>query len=395
MTPESSPFRPGQPVPIEFFVGRRPEIERLRDMVTASTQGRFKIGFVSGERGIGKTSLVAFVRHLVERDHDVAGCHVFLGGVQGLQEMLRRTFERILQESIDKSWHQKLMALFGDRVSKVGLFGVTLELNLEERDLAAMERDFASSVRQLLESIKEHKKSLLLILDDINGLTSSEGFANWLKSTVDEIATARAEIRLCILVVGLEERRQELVGKQSSLARVFELIDIAPWSNDEVRSFYSDSFRASRADVSQEGLDLLVQFTGGLPVLAHEIGDAVWRTARGPTIEKNEVLKGISTAAEVIGRKLLNPQILSAIRSESYHSILRKMADETRIHFRRAELQKLLTDEEKKGLDSFLRRMTSLGALEKDPEVRGGYRFPNLLHALYFSMESQRRRREE
>lgn len=394
MTPESSPFRPGQPVPIEFFVGRRPEIERLRDMITASTQGRFKIGFVSGERGIGKTSLVAFVRHLVERDHDVAGCHVFLGGVQGLQEMLRRTFDRILQESIDKSWHQKLMALFGDRVSKVGLFGVSLELNLEERDLSAIERDFASSVRQLLESIKEHKKSLFLILDDINGLTSSEGFANWLKSTVDEIATAREEIRLCVLVVGLEERRQELVGKQPSLARVFELIDIAPWSNDEVRSFYSDSFRASGADISQEGLDLLIQFTGGLPVLAHEIGDAVWRTARGPTIEKNEVLKGISTAAEVIGRKLLNPQIFSAIRSERYLSILRKMADKPRIHFRRAELQKLLTDAEKKGLDSFLRRMTNLGALEKDPEVRGGYRFPNLLHALYFSMESQRRRRE-
>lgn len=394
MTPESSPFKPGQPVPIEFFVGRRPEIERLRDMVTASTQGRFKIGFVSGERGIGKTSLVAFVRHLVERDHDVAGCHVFLGGVQGLQEMLRRTFDRILQESIDKSWHQKLMALFGDRVSKVGLFGVSLELNLEERDLSAIERDFASSVRQLLESIKEHKKSLFLILDDINGLTSSEGFANWLKSTVDEIATAREEIRLCVLVVGLEERRQELVGKQPSLARVFELIDIAPWSDDEVSQFYRQSFDAGGANISEESLKGLIQFTGGLPVLAHEIGDAVWRTARGPTIEKNEVLKGISTAAEVIGRKLLNPQIFRAIRSERYHSILRKMADKPRIHFRRAELQKLLTDAEKKGLDSFLRRMTNLGALEKDPEVRGGYRFPNLLHALYFSMESQRRRRE-
>lgn len=259
MTPESSPFRPGQPVPIEFFVGRRPEIERLRGMVNASAQGRFKIGFVSGERGIGKSSLVAFVRHLVESDHDVAGCHVFLGGVQDLREMLRRTFDRILKESIDKSWHQQLINLFGDRVSKVGLFGVTLELNLAERDLSAMERDFVPSVRPLLESIKEHKKSLFLILDDINGLANSESFANWLKST----------------------------------------------------------------------------------------------------------------------------------------SILRKMADEPRTHFRRAELQKLLTATEKKGLDSFLRRMTKLGALEKDPEVRGGYRFPNLLHALYFWMEAQRRRREE
>ena len=395
MNPESSPFRPGQPVPIEFFVGRLPEIERLRGMVNASTQGRFKIGFVSGERGIGKSSLVAFVRHLVEHDHDVAGCHVFLGGVQDLQEMLHRTFDRILNESIDKPWHQQLINLFGDRVSKVGLFGVTLELNLEERDMLAMERDFVPSVRQLLESIKGHKKSLFLILDDINGLANSEGFANWLKSTVDTIATSQEEMRLCILVVGLEERRRELVGRQPSLARVFELIDLAPWSDDEVLRFYQQSFDSGGAKISEEWLKGLVRFTGGLPVLAHEIGDAVWRTARGKTIEKNEISEGISTAAEVIGRKLLDPQIFSAIRSESYHSIFRKMADEPRIHFRRAELQELLTDAEKKGLDNFLRRMTNLGALEKDPEVRGGYRFPNLLHALYFWMESQRRRREE
>ena len=155
MTPESSPFRPGQPVPIEFFVGRSPEIERLRGMVNASTQGRFKIGFVSGERGIGKSSLTAFVRHLVEHDHDVAGCHVFLGGVQDLREMLRQTFDRLLKESMNRPWHQQLMDFFGDRVQKVGLFGVSLELKLQENDLALIERDFASLIRQLMEKLNK------------------------------------------------------------------------------------------------------------------------------------------------------------------------------------------------------------------------------------------------
>ena len=394
MTPESSPFSPGQPVPIEFFVGRLPEIERLRGMVDASTRGRFKIGFVSGERGIGKSSLAAFARRSVEGDFDVAGCHVFLGGVQDHREMLRRTFDRILNESVDKPWHRQLMDLFGDRVSKVGLFGVTLELNLDEGDMLAVERDFAALMGRLLESLGEHRKALFLILDDINGLASSEGFANWLKSTVDEIATSEAELRLCILVVGLEERRRELVENQPSLARVFELIDIAPWSDDEVRQFYADSFGAGRAEVSEEGLEVLVRSTGGLPVLAHEIGDAVWRTAKGPDIREREGLKGIFMAVEVIGRKLLNPQVFDAIRSERYHSIFGKMADLPGTRFLRAQLREFLTDEEAKSLDNFLRRMTALGALERDPETRGAYRFPNLLHALYFSMESQRRREE-
>ena len=219
MIPESSPFSSGQLASVESFVGRLPEIERLRGMVHASTQGRFRIGFVSGERGIGKSSLAAFVRRLVEGEQDVAGCHVFLGGVQDHREMLRRTFDRILNESIDKPWHRQLMDLFGDRVSKVGLFGVTLELNLAERDMQALERDFVSSMRRLLNSFQEHPKALFLILDDINGLAGSAGFANWLKSTVDEIATSGDELRLCILVVGLEERRRELVEKQPSLAR--------------------------------------------------------------------------------------------------------------------------------------------------------------------------------
>ncbi len=389
MTPESSPFSPGQPVPVEFFIGRRAEIERLHGMVHGSAQGRFKIGFVSGERGIGKSSLAAFVRHLVEWDNDAVGCHVFLGGVQDLGEMLRRTFDRLLKESIDRPWRQQMLKFFGDRVRQVGLFGVTLELNLQDNDLSTIAHDFVPTIRSLLEEIKEHKNSLFLILDDINGLAGSAAFANWLKSTVDEIATSYSGTRLCVLVVGLEERRRELVAGQPSLARVFDLIDIAPWSDDEVFEFYRNSFRAGKAEVSEESLQVLALHTGGLPVLAHEIGDAVWRMADNSRIERGEVWAGIVTAAQTIGSKFLQPQVLDAIRSERYRSILRKIADEPRMRFTRAEMLERLPDTDKKAFDNFLNRMKKLGALEADPEIRGGYRFPNRLHMLYFYMESR------
>ena len=390
MNPETSPFRPGQPVPVEFFVGRVDEIRRLHGMVKASMQGRFKIGFVSGERGIGKSSLASFVRHLSEQGSGVAGCHVFLGGVHGLQEMLRRTFNRLLKESMDKTWHAQVREFFGNHVRKVGMFGISLELDLKDKDLSMVVHDFVPTVRRLMDSLEGHKKALFLILDDINGLAGSEKFANWLKSIVDEIATSQQRVPLCVIVVGLEERRQELVAKQPSLARVFELIDIAPWSTDEVAEFYQTSFGSVGATISDADVSHLVRYTGGLPVLAHEIGDAVWREARRVEISSREVSAGIVTAAEVIGRKLLEPRIFGAISSERYRSILRKMSDEPRMRFRRSELVSRLTDDEKRVMDNFLRRMKDLGALEADPGVRGGYRFPNLLHMLYFWMESQR-----
>ena len=391
MTPESSPFSPGRPVPIEFFVGRRAEIERLRGMVRGSGQGRFAVGFVSGERGIGKSSLAAFVSHLAELDNDAVGCHVLLGGIQGLQEMLLRTFDRLLKQSIDRPWHEQVRQFFGDRIRKVGLFGVTLELNLQEGDLPIMEHDFVPSIQRLTERLQEHKKSLLLILDDINGLASSDHFANWLKSTVDEIAISDRKTRLCMIVVGLEDRRQELISRQPSLARVFDPIEIAPWSDEEVLEFYQGAFDKGRASVSDECLQLMIEYTGGLPVLAHEIGDAVWRTALGPNIAYEEAVEGIADAAEVIGRKLLEPRIFKAVRGERYRSILRKLADRQGNRFKRVEILEDLAGNDRKVLDNFLRRMKNLGVLETVPEIRGGYRFPNRLYALYFFMEAQRR----
>ena len=238
------------------------------------------------------------------------------------------------------------------------------------------------------------RSSILLILDDIDGLATSDVFANWLKSMVDEISTSQKHVPLCILVVGLEERRQELLARQPSLARVFELTDITPWSNEEVIEFYRRSFKAGNAEIADDDLAILVRYTGGMPVLAHEIGEAVWRSAQSPKIDQGAITAGIVSAAEVIGRKLLEPQVFSAIRSERYRSILRKMADEPQtMRFRRSELAARLSDAEQKVLDNFLRRMKGLGALDVDPEVRGGYQFPNHLHALYFWMESERARR--
>jgi hypothetical protein len=395
MNAESSPFHPGQPVPIEFFVGRTKEIERLRSMVKAARQGRLKIGFVSGERGIGKSSLVSFVRHLSEREEKAAGCHVLLGGVSTVPEMVRRTFDRLLKESIERPWHAKLREFFGKHVREVGLFGISLELALQGKDIQTLTDGFVASLHSLLDRLQTERQVLLLILDDINGLATSEYFANWLKSTVDDIATSGRRLPLCLLVVGLEERRRELVKSQPSLARVFELIEISPWDEGETRQFYLQVFRSAGGALDPDALGHMVEATGGLPVLAHEIGEAVWRRARGGDIMLAEAVTGVMDAADVIGRKHLEPQVLQALRSPRYRSILRKIAELPRgLEFRRAEVGQRLAPDERKVMDNFLRRMKDLGAIISDEESGpGGYRFPNHLHALYFWMESQRSRK--
>jgi hypothetical protein len=388
----SSPFTPGIPVPVEFFVGRIKEVERLKTKFTSTERGRLEVGFLTGERGIGKSSLASFVRFLSEREHQMIGLHTFLGGVISLEEMVRRVFDRLLKESVETSWHEKMKDFFGSKIRQVGLFGISVEFEASTQDLKRMVHDFAPALRNLIDRLRDEKKGILLVLDDINGLASSTDFANWLKSLVDEIATSQKPLPLFLLLVGIEERRQELIRSQPSLARVFDLVEIRTWSKDETKTFYKNAFSKVNIDVEEKALDALTRFAGGLPVLAHEIGDAAFSLDKDGRIDESEALKAITVAADIVGRKHLEPQVFQAIRSKRYRSILRKLARTPfEVRFKRSEMRDHLSGEEVRVFDNFLRRMSQLGVVSKDSEKgAGAYYFTNLLHYLYFWMEAER-----
>jgi len=359
-------------------------------MSGAATTGRLQVGFVAGERGIGKSSLAAFARALSEREHQVIGLHAFLGGVSTLEEMVRRIFDRLVKESIDKPWYGRVRDFLGSKISAVGLYGVSMEFAAGSQDLQRLVNDFVPAIRNLAEKLRDQKKGLLLILDDINGLAESPAFANWLKSVVDEIATGARAVPLCVLLVGLEERRDSLVRLQPSLARVLNIIEIQPWSDEETLDFFAQAFRSAGVEVDDAALRLIVGYTGGLPVLAHEIGEATFKADSDDRIDENDALAGVVNAAEIVGRKFLQPQVLKAVRSERYRTILQKMSRETHgLTIQRAQLRKALTEHERTVLDNFLRRMESLGVVRRDDSAgRGAYQFTNRLHELYFALQA-------
>ncbi len=187
----SSPFTPGVPVPVDFFVGRMAEVRLLKSKAAATAGGRLQVAFLEGERGIGKSSLAAYVRLIAEREHRLIGLHTFLGEVTTLEEMARRVFDRLLKVSADTPWYDRVRAFFGDRVRQVDLFGISVEFGARGEELRRLVYDFAPALRNLLDRVKEEKSGIFLVLDDINGLAAQPEMANWLKSLVRESLGAR------------------------------------------------------------------------------------------------------------------------------------------------------------------------------------------------------------
>jgi hypothetical protein len=395
---EYSPFTPGVPVPLEFFVGRAEEVSKLlsgvKKSVALNTIERF---FVLGERGIGKSSICRYAQSAADRELGVLNLHVFLGGVSSLEEMARRIFERLLGESAGKPWFARVREFLGNHIKQLDLFGLTVEFSASNSELTRAVSDFVPVLRNLLKQLGDEKKAIFLVLDDINGLATAPQFANWLKSVVDEAATASEPLPLTLALVGLPERRRQLVGTQPSLDRVFDLVDITPFSEGETRDFFHRTFAKVGVAVDEDAMQLLWRFSGGHPVLMHELGDAVFKTDTDDRIDGDDALIGVLRGAEIIGAKHVEPTITAAIRSEKYQGILKKIAQKPFQHrFTRKDAVSRLTDSEAKVFDNFLRRMETLGALRKDPERgRGSYEFTSELHYLFFwlqaSAESHRR----
>ena len=394
MNPDSSPFTPGQPVSAEFFTGRRKQVEELLTMVRMARKKGLQVGWISGERGMGKSSLASFIGYLAERHEKAVVAHVHLGGVRDLEGLVREAHLQLLKDNENKSWEKALWGAFGERVERVGIFGTEIKLNTPQDELSATASSFSDSLGRILKNTAKDREVMVLIFDDINDLAENPVFAHWLKSMVDSEATSRRDSRVCLIFAGLEERRQQMEKINPSVIRIFRpLIDIQPWTPEESVGFFESSFAKGNCVVKQDAHEELVRCSGGLPIMAHELGHAIWEILESKEITELDVLKGAVTAAERIGGRFLKHNVIQALQSKHYRSILRKIARHIGlldIEFSRAQLRALpLTADEKKNLDNFLNRMRKLDAIVSvEDGGRGVYRFATYLYRLYFYLEA-------
>ena len=391
MKEKESPFTPGSPVPPDSFVGRQKQIEEILRYASQVRKGRQENVFLTGERGMGKSSLASFLFYYLKEKENFLTVYVSLGGVEKLDELVRRIFEKILSEiSKQESLKNKVSKIF-KYVEEVDLFGISLRFNPPKKDLKDLVRNFPEVVKMMVDKVKEEKNGIFIVLDDINGISKTTEFANWYKSFVDSAAIHyNRSFPVFMMPIGLPEIKDALNEKQPSLMRIFRVVEVEKLSDGEVKDFFENAFKKVEIHVEDEAMKGMILFSSGLPILMQEIGDAVFWADDDWKIDQNDVTQGILDAADRIGKKYLEPQVYRTIRSERYRSILRKLGEKITPSFRKKEIENNLNSEEKKVFNNFLKKMRDLGIIVQNVEEgRGSYRFVNRLYPVYIWMESQ------
>ncbi len=227
------------------------------------------------------------------------------------------------------------------------------------------------------------------MLDEINGITADPQFAQFIKGLVDTNAMSPTPLPLLLMLCGTEERQRDMIQKHQSVDRIFDVVDIERMSSEEMTQFFTQAFATVNLTVTEDAMGYLTRYSAGFPKIMHIVGDSVFWANSDDVIDTDDALAGVLDAAEEVGKKFIDQQVLATLRSPIYQSILKKIArlEWAATQFTRADIAAGLTDTERKGLDNFLRKMVQLNVIHKG-EAQGEYVFHLALARMYIYLQS-------
>ena len=348
--------------------------------------------YVQGEYGIGKSSIAGFTQWLAEREHGLHGIYAPLGAAHTVEDIGGAVLEATLRSgAFDPKRSDIVRNWLAKYIGEQSLFGVAVHAEALRKDAPSVTSGLLPFLHEVLVRLRETGvKGIFIVLDEINGVAATPNFAHFVKSLVDTNAMAREPLPLLLMLCGVEECRREMIRHHRPVDRIFDVIDIAPMSQDEMTDFFTRAFEAVQMKVELEGMDQLTHYSAGFPKIMHLVGDAAFWMDDNGVIDKDDAMRAVLSAADEVGKKYVDQQVYRALRSRDYHSILRKLARTVglEMRFTKTDLSKGLTEPERKKLNNFLQRLKTLKVI-RSGETQGEYVFNSRMVALYIWLESQ------
>ena len=384
-----SPFQPGIPVSPDRFRGRQETIKKILRYVNPAIKGETQHFFLTGNRRMGKTSVTDFVKDFVDYKKGMIGVYVSNKGNNSIEILTKEIIEGLINEMPPESRVKKIKKWFGKHVQSIEIKGTKVNFEVDNELSRNFKNYFQDYILEIYSEFPESRKNgILIIIDDINGLSKSREFADWYKKLADTLAVSNHyDLPVYFLLAGYPERFNALVVHEESFGSIFNFDFIDCLSDEEVMVFFKETFSQTGIEISSEALNIMVAFSSGLPLMMQQIGESVFWVCETNCISKQDAIEGVINAAYEIGSKQIKP-VLNQIKSEKYEDILQFLAENKMNNFKRSDIKEAMNISGNV-LSNFLSKMVDLGILESTGHKHSGtYEFSNNLYYTYFWIKS-------
>ena len=335
-----------------MFVGRSQEIERLEQALIQTRSGEPAHFMITGERGIGKTSLLLYLKYVatgqipynsvnfrfLTLDLDLDPNTTQLG--------LIRRIKMHLDHQLGKT--ESARTFLGNAwafLQRIRIMDSGLEKFEKDSSEELLLDEFALTLAQVCERTCDQQApslfsaqydGILLVIDEADNCSNQLHLGSFLKLLIERLQRHGCT-RVLVALAGLPELRTRLHTSHPSSLRIFEDLQLGRLTNQEVANVITLCLERANRDneekttITDEARKVLVNLSEGYPHFIQQFGYSAFASDKDFLIDQTDVQAsafGQRGALDLIGDRYYRNDFYNKIQQDSYRQVLRIMADD-------------------------------------------------------------------
>lgn len=304
MSVPANPFTPHQPIDPIYFAGRIQEVLKINSALNQSRHQKTQHLLLTGDRGIGKTSLALYARYLAkapndtfESDFHFATAYFTVERDMNLDDICRGLTAALLDDidrGIATNCLEKLKKLnlhFAVRVPGVGEVVVAKQDHGKEAE-EYLQRDFVKAIEELWNDVKDSHNGILLIVDELHNLASFSGLGSFFK-ILSESWAVHGYRQIMFMAIGLPDVSARLSDDDPSASRIFSYVQLSRMTNEESIEILKRCLSESNKTIADDAVLMIAQSSGGFPYFLHQLGYDAFETDTDGNITIDDAMQGL------------------------------------------------------------------------------------------------------
>ena len=401
VTSRMNPFSPDQPVDWEYFAGREEEFQAIMDCLFQTKENMTHHIFITGERGIGKTSLAKITMAMSKKDviktftFNYLTVNCTCDSNDSLDDICVKILKD-LRKNTDTTIWEKFREKFSEFELKIWHFGIAAKTNTQEKELD-ISKEFPFLLEKFFDGVKESFDGILVVVDELDRISDKLQIGSFFKSLFEKLNLDSYK-RIMFLLCGLNKAYEDLVEQHESLNRAFRFIELGYMTNKESKEIILKALVKASPKVEIDGsiLEKIAHITGGMPYFVQQVGYSVFNADVDHFIDEEDYMKGLGigkyidvkdSALEQLARKRFNKIYVDQFRSNAYREVLKIMAGCSTDIVTKEFIRKKFKGKATK-LNNAINALRDRNAIKSVPGKKGEYELASRLFKEYLRMRT-------
>ena len=400
-----NPFRPGSIVTPGMFAGRIAELRALESILFQTKHGNPQHFLVSGERGIGKSSLLYYLQLVGNGEiHPLEGKDPFRFLTVTLELEPDDTFEHVakkvgseLNSVVSANEAFKKLAKAGwDFLKRWEAMGVKYSSEEEKQESHQLMDDLCQTFVDTVERMKGDIDGCLVLIDEADKPPVSANVGAFSKLFTERL-TKRGAHNIALGLAGVTGIMGKLRESHESAPRVFHNITLEPLTHDDrvkvIHRGLEDAKQkgATKISITPEAENAISSLSEGYPNFVQQFAFCAYDSDTDGEIDIEDVTNGAfkkDGAFHQLGQKYFTELYFDQIGSDEYRGVLRAMAEHSDGWVTKEQLKK--TVKMKPGiLNNAISALKKKNIIIPQPGKQGVYRLPNKSFAVWIKAFTQ------